>query len=103
MKLLIHSIIIFILLLIASPDVVSDNKKQVHEDTPFTQDYSIKYYFDMPEANLLKVVTDRNGKIQILSSEGLMHTSAGAFLYPGIIVKDNTARKIGRASCRERV
>lgn len=96
MKLLIHSIIIFILLLIASPDVVSDNKKQVHEDTPFTQDYSIKYYFDMPEANLLKVVTDRNGKIQILSSEGLMHTSAGAFLYPGIIVKDNTARTFSR-------
>src|SRR5690554_1780154 len=96
MKLLKRSILIFILLLITSPYVVSDNKKQVHEDIPFTQDYSIKYYFDMPEANLLKVVTDRNGKIKILSSEGLMHTSAGAFLYPGVIIKDNTARTFSR-------
>lgn len=92
MQLLKNLILISIFLVTTLAGVASSNVKQIHYDTTFTQDYSIKYYFDMPDVNLIKVVSDRNGKIQILSSEGLMHTSAGAFLYPGSIVKDNTAR-----------
>ena len=92
MQLLKNLILISIFLVTTLAGVASSNVKQIHYDTTFTQDYSIKYYFDMPDVNLIKVVSDRNGKIQILSSEGLMHTSAGAFLYPGSIVKDNTVR-----------
>lgn len=96
MKLLNYSNLLIILLLITLPGIASNNVKQVHDDTPFTQDYSIKYYCDKPEVKLIKVATDRNGKIQVLSSEGLMHTSAGAFLNPGMIVKDNTARTFSK-------
>ena len=40
----------------------------------------------MPE--LLRVVSDRNGYIQILSSKGLLRLRDGQFLFPGQIVKD---------------
>jgi hypothetical protein len=72
----------------------TDNSKKnvsdqsVHTDVPFLQDYSIKYYSDEPVATLIKVVSDRNGYIQILSSKGLMRLRDGQFLFPGTIVKD---------------
>ncbi len=62
------------------------------EDKPFIQDYSIKYYFDQPGVSLEKVAADRNGKIQVLSSKGLLHTYAGEFLYPGTLEPDGTHR-----------
>lgn len=96
MKIFKHTNLFIIFFLIALPCLASNNVKQVHDDTPFVQDYSIKYYLDKPETKLMKVLADRNGKIQILSSEGLMHTSAGAFLYPGQIVNDNTARTFSK-------
>ncbi|MDD4108533.1 MAG: hypothetical protein PHH93_07425, partial [Prolixibacteraceae bacterium] len=43
-------------------------KKPVHHDTLFWQDYSIKYYYSQPGVSLKKAAADRNGKIQILSS-----------------------------------
>jgi hypothetical protein len=60
----------------------------IYNDIPFHQDYSIKYYCNDPGTSLLKVVSDRNGYIQILSSKGLMRLRAGQFLFPGTIVKD---------------
>ncbi|MBK8884944.1 MAG: hypothetical protein IPN67_22125 [Bacteroidales bacterium] len=59
-----------------------------HKDIPFLQEYSIKYYSSEPAPAMLKVVSDRNGYIQILSSKGLMRLRDGQFLYPGTIVKD---------------
>ncbi len=70
----------------------SEKGKQVHSDTPFIQKYSIKYYFEKPGVTLKKAASDRNGKIQVLSSEGLLHTYAGEFLYPGTLEIDATHR-----------
>ncbi len=60
----------------------------VHRDTAFVQDYSIKYLNEDPDAGLLKVASDRNGYVQILSSKGLLRTRAGQFLFPGTLVID---------------
>lgn len=61
-------------------------------DKPFIQDYSIKYYFDQTGASLKRVAADRNGKIQVLSSIGLLHPHDGMFLYPGTLEPDKTYR-----------
>jgi len=58
------------------------------QDKLFIQDYSIKYNHENKDAKLLKVVSDRNGYIQILSDKGLLRLKAGQFLFPGTIVKD---------------
>lgn len=64
-------------------------KSKVHfEDHPFIQDYSIKYMLEDGDANLLKVASDRNDYIQLLSAKGLLRTKAGQFLFPGSLVKD---------------
>lgn len=62
------------------------------KDKPFLQDYSIKYSYDDVKKPLKKVRTDRNGKIQVLSTAGLLHPHAGAFLYPGELAVDETYR-----------
>jgi hypothetical protein len=59
-----------------------------YTDTPFIQDYSIKFTFDTGNVKLLKVAADRNGYIQVLSSNGLLRTRAGQFLFPGELVRD---------------
>ena len=59
-----------------------------HSDKPFLQDYSIKYRIDTGDYKLLKVVSDRNGYVQILSSKGLLRPRDGQFLFPGELVKD---------------
>ena len=74
------------------PGTASPKVKPVHFDAPFVQDYSIKYYFNQPDVTLKKVAADRNGKIQVLASNGLLHPHAGAFLYPGTLEKDGTHR-----------
>ena len=59
-----------------------------YRDVPYEQDYSIKYYPEDKDATLRKVVTDRNGNIQILSDKGLLEPRGGALLYPGTLVRD---------------
>ena len=76
--------------------IAGDSVKPVYNDVPFTQDYSVKYYFDQSGVSLKKVGTDRNGKIQVLSSLGLLQPYAGAFLYPGTLETDNTYRPLTR-------
>jgi hypothetical protein len=73
----------------------------VHRDEPFLQDYSVKYYFSQPGVKLQKVASDRNGKIQVLSSAGLLHTHAGAFLYPGTLQTDGTYRPMADKNLRD--
>lgn len=75
-----------------------DEKKPVHRDVSFIQDYSIKYYFDQTGVSLIKAASDRNGKIKVLSSAGLLHPKEGAFLYPGTLVEDNTYRPMADKS-----
>ena len=67
-----------------------DDKKanSAHQDKPFVQDYSIKYKVTDPNIKLNKVVADRNGYIQILSTQGFLRPRDGQFLFPGTLVKD---------------
>jgi hypothetical protein len=67
--------------------------KQHHTDKPFIQDYSIKFSLDTGDINLLRVVSDRNGYIQIFSSEGLLRLREGQFLFPGQLVNDMQDRQ----------
>jgi len=72
----------------------------VHKDNPFKQDYSIKYV--MPtDARLSKVVCDRNGVIQVFSSEGLLRPYDGAFLFPGQLRPDKTYRPMQDKKIRD--
>jgi hypothetical protein len=66
----------------------AQRKKTYKADVPFTQEFSVKYDFDNPNISLKKVVSDRNGYIQILSSHGLLRPRAGQMLFPGTLVKD---------------
>lgn len=61
---------------------------QTYQDKSFIQDYSIKFINENKDAKLIKVVSDRNGYIQILSSKGLLRPRAGQFLFPGTLVTD---------------
>jgi hypothetical protein len=64
------------------------SSKLVFTDRQYLQDYSIKYYLNEPGTKLMKVVSDRNGYTQILSSHGLLRTRDGQFLFPGTLVRD---------------
>jgi len=94
------SIFIFILYLIMNasinPAFSKNNGKQVYYDLPFSQDYSIKYYYNVQGVSLKKVEADLDGKIKVLSSSGLLHPYAGAFLYPGTLEPDLTYRPFSR-------
>ena len=85
------SVVCFSLIIIALSDNIKA-QKPVFKDIPFSQDYSIKFYTTGEGANMQKVYTDRNGVIQMLSSNGLLKPNAGAFLYPGTIVADGSYR-----------
>ncbi|MGC9352524.1 MAG: hypothetical protein ACP5D9_01735 [Mariniphaga sp.] len=91
-KSLIAFFVFTILLAGIMPGTAFPKGKPVHYDAPFMQDYSIKYYFNQAGVSLKNVAADRNGKIQILSSDGLLHPHGGAFLYPGTLEKDGTYR-----------
>ena len=83
-----------ILILALAIFIASCTKKEVPkttafiQDKPFVQDYSIKYLNEDASTGLLKVASDRNGYVQILSSKGLLRTRDGQFLFPGTLVKD---------------
>lgn len=74
-------------------------QKPVHLDEPFTQDYSIKYYSEGQK--LLKVSSDRNGNIQVLSDKGLLKPHDGQFLYPGVLVPDVSYRPMAVKKIRD--
>ncbi|GAB4033308.1 hypothetical protein GCM10028809_34520 [Spirosoma gilvum] len=69
--------------------------QSVYQDKPFLQDYSIKYYADKPDASLSGLACDRNGVIQLLTSNGLMHPSGGQFLVAGTVRPDQSYRPMG--------
>ena len=73
--------------------VTSVGTQPVHQDVPFIQDYSIKYY-KTDATTLKKSFMDRNGVIQTLSSDGLLRTHDGQFLYPGELITDRTYRPL---------
>ncbi len=85
------SLILFLATLLSCRSESKKVSQSTHQDVPFQQDYSIKYYTDQ-ETQAKQVYTDRNGKIQILSTKGLLHPYNGRFLYPGTLVTDDTYR-----------
>ena len=69
--------------------------KQEHAarpDTPFMQDYSVKYNFNTANARLRRLRTNQKGKVQVLATDGLKHLGEGQFLYPGDVIEDNSYR-----------
>lgn len=91
----------------------------VYHDQPYRQNYSVKYEIlpvaessgsagtvgsvgtsGISDLRLYKVLADRNGVVQVLSSEGLLRPSGGAFLYPGELTVDRTYRPMLDMSIR---
>ena len=66
----------------------------IYEDVPYLQDYSIKYDKQEDDLQLFSAFMDRNGVIQVASTDGILRTHDGQFLYPGILLKDKTYRPI---------
>ncbi len=66
----------------------------VYKDVPYKQDFAIKFNTPNEEISLSRVFMDRNKVIQIASSEGILRTHDGQFLYPGSLVKDKTYRPL---------
>lgn len=70
----------------------SSSSQPVYEDKAFLQELSIKYFKQQEDVDLSKVYMDRNGVIQVMSSEGLLRAHDGQFLYPGELIPDKTYR-----------
>ncbi len=86
-----HLRIQLISLVFLTVSCITDDKIQniyFHRDKPFIQDYSIKYIMTDENNRLHRVVSDRNGYIQVFSSGGLLRPRDGQFLFPGTLVKD---------------
>jgi hypothetical protein len=62
----------------------------VYQDVPYLQDYAIKYLNRQDGLKLLKVFTDRNEVVQVLTSGGLMRPHNGHFQIPGTLEPDIT-------------
>ncbi|HEY5510306.1 MAG TPA: hypothetical protein VIK10_04680 [Prolixibacteraceae bacterium] len=65
-----------------------------YQDSPFLQEYSIRYYAKSDTIHLWKVGCDRNGDIKIMTSAGLFKPYDGQFLYPGTLEKDHSYRPV---------
>ena len=79
-------------LLVCAGFTVFAGSRQGFDDVPFLQEYSIRYHVEDSTVILRNVVADRNGYIQLFSSEGLLMPRAGQLLFPGSLVKDNHYR-----------
>lgn len=83
-----------LLIVACTPDQPAAARQPVFEDVSFRQDYSKKYPATDTTQVLSHVATDRNGVVQILSSQGLLQPYAGEFLYPGTLVADKSFRPL---------
>jgi len=84
-----------------SPAKEGKPKQPVYRDTPFAQEYSIKYYSKADSIHLWKVGCDRNGDIKILTSAGLYKPYDGQFLYPGTVEKDQSYRPMAAKKLKD--
>ncbi len=92
-------ILLLVVISLMAPKLLMAEKgnaiRPVYKDVPYNQDYSIKYYLPAGLKQPVKVFSDRNNYIQILSAEGLLKPYSGAFLFPGTLVKDGLYRPMG--------
>ncbi|CAG5002816.1 hypothetical protein DYBT9275_02971 [Dyadobacter sp. CECT 9275] len=63
-------------------------------DTPFVQDYSIKYYLPDSTSRLFSAVRDRNGVVSVLSAGGMLRPDGGKFQYPGSLQPDKSYKPV---------
>ncbi|MCF2490055.1 hypothetical protein [Dyadobacter sp. CY347] len=80
-----------VIIILATLSVGKNFAQTVHQDKPFRQDYSIKFYAN-ESMSFQQVIADRNENVQILGKDGLLHPENGQFLYPGSIRADNSYR-----------
>lgn len=72
----------------------SSGVQPIYQDAPYVQDLSIKYYSQSDSLLLSKVFMDQNGVIQVMSTDGVLRTHDGQFLYPGELIEDRTYRPL---------
>ncbi len=92
---LFRTIAITVLIVLPGSSICQQSKSSgpFAPDDPYMQDYSIKYFFEKETAIPLRIVSDRNGYIQILSSSGLQRLRGGELLFPGTVVTDRQDRQ----------
>lgn len=61
-----------------------------YPDRPYLQDFSVKHYLQDSSVKLHKVFIDKNGKVRILSSAGILQPHGGQFQYPGTLHPDRS-------------
>lgn len=70
----------------SEPTAVVTSQQSFHQDSSFLQRYAVKYELPPSGPTLLGLETDRNGDIQVLTTEGIYHCQGGQFLYPGQLI-----------------
>lgn len=65
----------------------------VHRDEAFVQDYAVKYKLQ-DSVKVFRAYSDRNGVIEIATSDNLHKPHSGQFLYPGVLVKERYYRPV---------
>jgi len=58
----------------------------------FKQEYAVKYYFEGEQPGSMKVLSDRNQRVQVLQSNHLWKPVQGSLLFPGILRPDVSYR-----------
>lgn len=70
---------------------INNEKGQpVYQDVPYSQEKSVKYYFDAawPASKLVGVSANRDGQIRILSDSGVVVPNNGSLFFAGTFAKD---------------
>jgi hypothetical protein len=97
----------FLSLFLLSAFVLRAQTRETHADLPFVQEYSIKYAVQTGTLHAgARVLSDNDGRIQVLAPGGLLRPDHGAHLHPGRLARDmaylpTAERKIqAMAPCR---
>lgn len=88
-----YACVITLVLLTACEEPGLRNQQPAHQDAPFTQDFSRKFN-RVDSVHLRRVYSDRNGVIQVSTSQNLFKPRAGELLYPGTLVPERYYRPI---------
>lgn len=88
-----YSLLVSLILLSACSDEKEASTQPTHKDVAFVQDFSKKYNLQ-DSVKLRRVYSDRNGVIEISTSQNLYRPHAGELLYPGTLVRERYYRPI---------
>lgn len=75
---------------IALADDSNGNGQLIYTDTPFEQEYAVKYYLSENQKadGVQDIISNRNGNVQILSNKNLLVPENGQQFYSGTLVPD---------------